>query len=120
MPVPGPERPSTGARWTYNHVAVTPESLARMNAGGGPPLSQPWLQNAMRIDPKLRVFVAAGRYDSLNMCEGNVMMSAKLEPVLASRFTHRCYEGGHMMYRVQSTRLAMSRDIARFISTATP
>ena len=116
MPLPGPARRSTGSRWSYNHVAVTPEVMARMNAGGGPPLSQPWLQNAMRLDPALRVYVAAGRYDSLNMCEGNVRMSAKLEPALASRFTHACYEGGHMMYRVQSTRLQLSQDIARFIA----
>ena len=118
MPVPGPERESTGARWQYNHVKLTPEVMARMKAGGGPPLSQPWLQNAMRIDPKLRVFVAAGRYDSYNMCEGNIRMSAKLEPALASRFTDHCYEGGHMMYRVQSTRLELAQDIASFIAGA--
>ena len=115
MPLPGPERRSTGSRWLYNHVEITPESLARMRSGGGPPLSQPWLQNAMRQDPDLHVYVAAGRYDSLNMCEGNVLMSAKLEPDLARRFTHACYEGGHMMYRVQSTRLQLSQDIAQFI-----
>jgi carboxypeptidase C (cathepsin A) len=116
MPVPGPERRSTGSRWRYDHVEVTPELLARMQAGGGPPLSQPWLQNAMRLDPALRVFVAAGRYDSLNMCEGNLRMSAKLEPDLSRRFTHRCYEGGHMMYRDQPTRLSMSKDLAAFLA----
>lgn len=120
MPLPGPERRSTGMRWSYNHVELTPEAIARMRGGGGPPLSQPWLQNAMRADPALKVFVAAGRYDSLNMCEGNVRMSAKLEPALAARFTHRCYEGGHMMYRDQPTRLQMARDIADFIRAAAP
>jgi len=115
MPLPGPARRSTGERWSYNHVAITPESVARMNAGGGPPLSQPWLQNAMRIDKNIRVFVAAGRYDSLNMCEGNQLMSAKLESALSARFTHRCYEGGHMMYRDQQTRLKLSNDIATFL-----
>ena len=57
------------------------------------------LQNAMRVDHELRVFVGAGRYDSLNMCEGNLQMAGKLEPDLAHRFTNHCYEGGHMMYR---------------------
>lgn len=116
MPLPGPARRSTGERWAYNHVEITPESLARMNAGGGPPLSQPWLQNAMRVDQAIRVFVAAGRYDSLNMCEGNRLMSAKLEPGLSHRFTHACYEGGHMMYRDQPTRLKISTDIAAFLN----
>lgn len=118
MPLPGPARRSTGSRWSYNHTEITPEAVARMKAGGGPPLSQPWLQNAMRADPRLQVYVAAGRYDSLNMCEGNRRMTAKLEPELARRFTHACYEGGHMMYRDQQTRLRMSNDLARFIAGA--
>jgi carboxypeptidase C (cathepsin A) len=115
MPLPGPERKSTGDRFAYNHVEITPQAMARMQNGGGPPLSQPWLQNAMRMDKTLRVYVAAGRYDSLNMCEGNVRMSAKLEPDLANRFTHACYEGGHMMYRDAATRLKISEDLAKFL-----
>jgi carboxypeptidase C (cathepsin A) len=90
--------------------------MARMNQGGGPPASQPWLQNAMRSNKELRVFVGAGQYDSLNMCAGNLRMTAKLEPDLANRFTNRCYEGGHMMYRDQPTRLALSKDLEKFIA----
>jgi carboxypeptidase C (cathepsin A) len=118
MPTPGPAARSTGSRWDYNHTTITPEMMAHMNAGGGPPASQPWLQNAMRADPKIQVFVAAGRYDSLNMCEGNLKMTAKLEPALSSRFEHHCYEGGHMMYRVQPTRLQLSQELAAFIKRA--
>ncbi|MFL5296633.1 MAG: S10 family serine carboxypeptidase-like protein [Phenylobacterium sp.] len=118
MPTPGPARRSTGSRWDYNHTAITPEMMAHMNAGGGPPASQPWLQNAMRQDPDLRAIVLAGRYDSLNMCEGNLKMTAKLEPSLSRRFEHHCYEGGHMMYRVQASRLQVSRDLAAFIKRA--
>ena len=118
MPSPGPARRSTGERWVYDHTDVTPDLLARMQAGGGPPNSQPWLQNAMRVERHLRVFVAAGRYDSLNMCEGNLRMAAKLEDDLSRRFSNHCYEGGHMMYRDQPTRLQLSEDIGRFITEA--
>ena len=118
MPTPGPARRSTGSRWSYNHVEVTPELMARMTAGGGPPASQPWLQNAMRQDRSIRVFVGAGRFDSLNMCEGNLRMSAKLEPDLSRRFSQHCYEGGHMMYRDQPTRLQLARDLEAFVSVA--
>jgi carboxypeptidase C (cathepsin A) len=118
MPSPGPARRSTGERWVYDHTDVTPDLLARMQAGGGPPNSQPWLQNAMRVDHHLRVFVAAGRYDSLNMCEGNLRMAAKLEDDLSRRFSNHCYEGGHMMYRDQPTRLQLSEDIGHFITEA--
>nr|WP_249042685.1 hypothetical protein [Sphingomonas carotinifaciens] len=116
MPTPGPPRRSTGERWDYNHVKITPEVVARMQSGGGPPLSQPWLQNAMRKDAGIHVFVAAGRYDSLNMCEGNLAMSGKLETSLSSRFEHHCYEGGHMMYHVPASRLRLARDVADFVN----
>ena len=81
---------------------------------------QPWLQRAMRQDPDLKVMVAAGRYDSLNTCEGNLKMTGKLEPALSGRFSDHCYEGGHMMYRMQATRLQLSQDLAAFIKGAPP
>jgi carboxypeptidase C (cathepsin A) len=116
MPAPGPERRSTGERWSYNHVTITPEMLARAQQGGGPPGSLPWLQNAMRIEPRLRVFVAAGRFDSLNMCEGNREIINGLPAALSKRFTGRCYEGGHMIYRDPASRIQLSADIARFVA----
>ena len=118
MPAPGPQRRSTGERWSYNHVTITPEMLARAQQGGGPPGSLPWLQDAMRIEPDLRVFVAAGRYDSLNMCEGNREIIAGLPPALSKRFTSRCYEGGHMIYRDPQSRSELSSDIAAFVANA--
>jgi carboxypeptidase C (cathepsin A) len=118
MPRPGPDRRSTGSRWSYNHVEITPAMMTRAQAGGGPPGSQPWLQRAMRADPGLRVFVAAGRFDSLNMCEGNIAMAGRLEPPLAARFTIRCYEGGHMMYRDESERLRLAEDVGAFVASA--
>jgi carboxypeptidase C (cathepsin A) len=115
MPAPGPERQSTGSRWRYDHREITPEMMERTKRGGGPPGSLPWLQNAMRLNRGLRVFVAAGRFDSLNSCAGNPWMVATLEPDLASRFTLRCYEGGHMMYRDEAERLRLSKDVAEFV-----
>lgn len=116
MPRPGPDRRSSGARWSYNHVEITPAMMARAMAGGGPPGSQPWLQRAMRADTDMRVFVAAGRFDSLNMCDGNPDMVARLEPELAQRFTLRCYEGGHMMYRDAAERRRLADDVRRFVA----
>ena len=117
-PVNGPAPQTTGSRWSYDHVEITPEIRSRMSIGAGPPASQPWLQHALRLDPDMKVFVASGRYDSLNSCEGNQLMSAKLELPLAQRFTHRCYVGGHMMYRREASRLQLSSDLRAFIVTA--
>jgi carboxypeptidase C (cathepsin A) len=117
-PVHGPALQTTGSRWSYDHVEITPQMRARMDIGAGPPGSQPWLQNALRLDPDMKVFVATGRYDSLNSCEGNQLMSAKLEPSLARRFTHHCYLGGHMMYRWEVSRQQLSIDLRTFVTAA--
>jgi carboxypeptidase C (cathepsin A) len=52
------------------------------------------------------------------MCEGNLAMTAKLAPALASRFTNRCYQGGHMMYRDPSERRRLADDVRRFIAAS--
>jgi len=116
MPDPGPARRGNGERWEYNHVTVTPEMLKRAQEGGGPPGSLPWLQTAMRQDPQLRVFVAAGRYDSLNACAGNAAIVAGMDTGLAQRFRTRCYDGGHMMYRDAAARLQLARDVRSFVA----
>ena len=56
-----------------------------------------WIPNAMKAHKNMKVFVATGRYDPLNMCEGDVIVTAKLSPDMSSRITNHCYEGGHMM-----------------------
>lgn len=118
LPSSGREHREVGLRWSYNHTEITPEMIERAKAGGGPPGSQPWLQRAMRANRKLRVLVAAGRFDSLNMCEGNLDMVATLEADLASRFTSICYEGGHMMYRDPPERERLARDVSQFVLEA--
>ncbi|MDB5583026.1 MAG: peptidase [Bradyrhizobium sp.] len=117
-PVHAPGAEPTRSRWSYDHVELTPEIRARMDIGAGPPASQPWLQSALQLDPDMKVFVASGRYDSLNSCEGNQLMSAKLEPALARRFVHRCYLGGHMMYHWEVSRLQLSADLRAFVAAA--
>ena len=122
MPVPGPARRSTGSRWLYNQSENSPKAAQKTFATRDPKYlaaeNPPWLERAMGIDDAIHVFVATGRYDPLNMCEGDVQMTSQLEPALSRRITNRCYEGGHMMYRDESTRLALSRDLAAFVATS--
>jgi carboxypeptidase C (cathepsin A) len=78
----------------------------------------PWIIDAMRREPELRVFVATGRFDPLNMCEGDVAATATLASSLSTRIINRCYEGGHVMYRDEPARIQMSHDLAEFIHLA--
>jgi carboxypeptidase C (cathepsin A) len=114
MPAPG----SINAHWNYNSGVITPEVMAAAMAGEGPPGSQPWALNAIKIDPKMRVLVAAGAYDSLNSCAANDALRAHLDPSVAGNFTMKCFWGGHMMYRDPQARAQLSADVRQFISSA--
>jgi carboxypeptidase C (cathepsin A) len=104
--------------WQYNSGVITPEVIAAAMAGEGPPGTQPWALNAIRLDPKLRVMVAAGLYDSLNSCAANDALRAALDPAVAGNFTMKCYLGGHMMYRDPEAQRKLSADVKAFESGA--
>jgi carboxypeptidase C (cathepsin A) len=104
--------------WSYNSAPITAAAMAAAMAGEGPPGSLPWALNAIRIDPKLRVLVAAGLYDSLNSCAANDALHARLDWSVAENFMMKCYLGGHMMYRDAAARRKLSADIKAFISAA--
>jgi carboxypeptidase C (cathepsin A) len=81
-------------------------------------VNPPWIENAMAAEPNLRVFVALGRFDPTNSCEGVGRIVAGLGAGMAGRIESRCYEGGHMMYRDEGERIRLSDDLAKFITTA--
>jgi hypothetical protein len=104
--------------WNYNSAPITLEAIAAARAGEGPPGSQPWALHAIKIDPRLKVMVAAGLYDSLNSCAANDALLARLPPDAAHNFIMKCYLGGHMMYRDDFARHQISADIKAMISGA--
>ena len=110
---------SVNARWNYATAEVTPEEReaafqAAVQHGGGPPRLGPPLPSAaeaVMLDPRLRVLVAAGRYDSLNSCAANEETARRLEGDLKNAYRFECYEGGHMMYHDSAARQSLARDI---------
>ena len=121
-PTPGPARRRTGVQWTYNQSEQASAGLEKLRATGDvselEAANPPWIENAMTAEPHLRVFVALGRFDPTNSCEGVARMVAGLEPSMARRIGSRCYEGGHMMYRDDGERIRLSADLARFVTGA--
>lgn len=98
----------TGKGWIYNYI--WPES-AKWGSG----YAEPWLPAAMKINPDLKVYVAAGLYDALNSCAENDVLVSMLEPELAKNYTVRCYLAGHIMYTDPRVRHELSRDIPSFV-----
>src|ERR1700722_12779053 len=124
MPTPGVARRANYLQWQYNQDGVTPEMVAAAFAEGEVTAiarnNPEWIPNAMKADKDMKVFVATGRFDPLNMCEGDVAATATLPHDLSSRITNHCYEGGHMMYRDEPTRVQMSRDLSEFVRSLGP
>ena len=121
VPTPGPARRRTGAQWSYNQSEEAPAALEKLRATGDAAdleaVNPPWIENAMTAEPNLRVFVALGRFDPTNSCEGVARIVAGLGLGMAGRIQSSCYEGGHMMYRDESERVRLSVDLAKFITT---
>jgi carboxypeptidase C (cathepsin A) len=105
-----------GARWAWNQGDTGRPSVG---SGDGPPGgSQPWTRRALALDPGLKVFVAAGKYDSLNSCADNEWSVAHLEPAVAGNFRLGCYAGGHTMYDTKAARFSLRDDVAAFVTSA--
>ncbi|PZQ60241.1 MAG: peptidase S10 [Phenylobacterium zucineum] len=119
---------SVGARWDYATAKVTPEErqaaiAEAVRTGAGPPALGPPLPavaEALALNPKLKVVVASGLYDSLANCAGADETARALPPALRSAMSFKCYLGGHMMYRDQPTRLKFSQDIRALVRGELP
>ncbi|WP_337187080.1 peptidase S10 [Phenylobacterium sp.] len=115
---------TVGARWDYATGPVTPEErqaaiAEAVRTGAGPPKLGPPLPataEAVALDPKLKVLVASGLYDSLANCAGDDETARRLPPALKAAMSFRCYPGGHMMYRETPVRVQFSDDIRALVS----
>ena len=117
---------SVNQRWNYATKDVTPEEMkaaieiaAREGSGPpriGPPL--PATEEALAVNPDLRVLVAAGRYDGFQPCAAGAETESHLPPNLRTAITFKCYAGGHAMYLDEPVRVELSRDVQALISSA--
>src|SRR5690606_6948692 len=67
---------------------------AAIRHGGGPPQLGPPLPSAAEAverDPRLKVLVAAGRFDSLNSCAANDELAKQLTGKLREAYSFACY-----------------------------
>ncbi len=112
----GPRYRTPGEQWDYNSATITPAAMAAAMAGEGPPGTQPWLRRAMAMNPKLKVLVGAGLYDSLNSCSANEELMNHIQRAEAANFTLKCYLGGHDFQRDPETEPLFIADMKTFIT----
>jgi carboxypeptidase C (cathepsin A) len=82
----------------------------------------PQLERAMRANPHLKVHVAYGYYDGAtpHFAAEDVIAHLHLPDELRANIEHRYYEAGHMMYVHEPSRLQQSKDLAAFVTGASP
>ena len=118
-PSPGPKFRSAGAQFSYDLGLSKADDKLNRETGEVTYIARnnpPWMQTAMMRDKKLKVYVATGRYDPLNMCEGDVRAAAQLPAELSSRIQNQCYESGHIIYEEAQVRTTFLNDLSRFIA----
>jgi len=118
-PEPGPKLRTAGDQFDYDLPMPAADWAATLKDGEVTWVARdnpPWMPNALRQDKKLRVFVATGRFDPLNMCEGDVRVTAQLPPDQRARVENHCYESGHVIYLDPAARPKLLGDLSRFIA----
>lgn len=118
-PTPGHPAQSAGEQFYYNAEGITKEDRARDQEGEVTYVARdnpPWIINALQRDKNMQVLVTTGRYDPLNMCEGDVAVTATLGTDLSSRIENHCYEAGHISYRDDIARPKFLGDLSHFIA----
>ena len=111
-------------RWNYATAEVSPEILKASieeaaKRGSGPPRIGPPLpatEEVVALNPRLKVLVASGIYDSYSICAAYKELPQHLPPALRLAITFKSYVGGHMMYLDPPTRLRFSQDVKEMIS----
>jgi carboxypeptidase C (cathepsin A) len=94
-------------------------ALDKSEKGTSAGAAQP-LQRAMLLNPSLRVFVSCGYYDLVCSYFANESVAGRIEPAIRSNVLVRNYGGGHAIYTEDSVRLAMQRDVTRFVQDGRP
>jgi carboxypeptidase C (cathepsin A) len=127
---PNGKYPATmNSRWVHSAVYdPTPEQFAdaqeRFNRAGmlGIPQvgSLPSTPDAIKLNPKLKVFVAQGAYDPLGGCSINNERARRLASPYREAVQYKCYDGAHQMYLDLPARTLFSNDMKAFIRSVAP
>jgi len=110
-------------RWDYATEKLSAEQVqaaiaAASARGDGPPqlgAPLPATVEALAQNPRLRVLVAAGLYDSFVPCAVGEETERRLTAPMASSVRFQCYVGGHAMYLDAPSRRELAQDIRRFV-----
>lgn len=118
-PTPGHPPRSSGEQFYYNQPGLSESDWGLTLKEGEVTYvardNPPWIVNAMKREKPMQVFVSTGRFDGMNMCEGDVLATQTLPQDLAHRIENHCYEAGHITYLDDAARPKILGDLSSFI-----
>jgi carboxypeptidase C (cathepsin A) len=114
---------SINERWNYATAQLSKAEIdaaiaAAVASGSGPPRlgpPPPASAEAVALNPRMRILVAGGLYDSFLPCAVGEETERHLSGALHAAMTFRCYIGGHAMYLDAPARRALSNDVGALI-----
>lgn len=122
---PSGKYPATmNSRWVHSAIYdATPEQFAKARddfakAGmlGIPQVgSLPSTPDAIKLNPKLKVFVSQGAYDPLGGCSIDSERARRLESPYKEAVQYKCYSGAHQFYLDMPARTLFSNDVKALI-----
>lgn len=121
-------RRDLGVDWDRTYLAPADPDLGSQWRWSPLPEGQSWepwpvntahdLSQALRLEPSLRVFVAAGYYDLVTPFF-DAEYTLNRHDIPAGRVEYHYYGGGHMMYVNEPSRTQLLEDVRRFMQAQT-
>lgn len=117
---------SVGERWNYATEKLPEEQVKAAYAaaaarGDGPPklgAPLPATEEALALNPRLRVLIAGGMYDSFLPCAAGEETKQRLPARITQAIRFRCYVGGHAMYLDAPVRRQVAEDVRTLVRNA--
>jgi len=115
---------SVNERWNYATARLSKAEMdaaiaAAQASGSGPPRLGPppaASAEAIGLNPRMRILVAGGLYDSYLPCAVGAETERHLMGALRAAMRFRCYAGGHAMYLDPQARKALSQDVGALVA----
>lgn len=117
---------SVGERWNYATEKLPEEQVkaayeAAATRGDGPPklgAPLPATEEALALNPHLRVLIAEGMFDSFLPCAAGDETKQRLPARITQAIRFRCYVGGHAMYLDAPVRRQVAEDVRTLVRNA--
>lgn len=115
-----------GQDWDFATSPVPPEKAAALaraaeERGAGPPTigePLPATEEAIDLNPRMKVLVIIARYDGESTCAANAELQRNLPEKLQRAMIFKCYDSGHTVWRTPGVLSRLKEDVVAMMGVA--